>query len=210
VVSHFSGCLCLLNSSLDSFNVSQLYAILVLQNGGPDLEAYVFENPGKAGWRQACSIFWQVAKALANAEDLVSFEVSSHRKPLILLISSFQHRDLHWGQVLVKNLPVPGASKKRTEVIPLPMDHHSHGVQVTLIDLGMSRMDAKDGSLGDTVLWMPLDEEIFYGEGDYQFDVYRMMREATTEDWRAFHPLTNVMVKPNKFCMLDVDLRSEW
>ena len=47
----------------------------MLPNGGLDLEAYKFMNPSKTGWRQACSLFWQVAKALAHAEQLVSFEV---------------------------------------------------------------------------------------------------------------------------------------
>lgn len=60
----------------DTFKVSQVYAIIVLPNGGPDLEAYAFQNPSKTGWRQACSLFWQVAKALSHAEALVSFEVS--------------------------------------------------------------------------------------------------------------------------------------
>jgi serine/threonine-protein kinase haspin len=55
--------------------VSQVYAIIVLPNGGPDLEAYTFREPTKTGWRQACSLFWQIARALATAEDLVSFEV---------------------------------------------------------------------------------------------------------------------------------------
>jgi serine/threonine-protein kinase haspin len=55
--------------------VSQVYAIIVLPNGGPDLEAYTFSEPTKTGWRQACSLFWQIARALATAEDLVSFEV---------------------------------------------------------------------------------------------------------------------------------------
>lgn len=59
----------------DSFTVSQLYAIIVLPNGGPDLETYVFSSPSKSGWKQACSIFWQVARTLAEAEDLVCFEV---------------------------------------------------------------------------------------------------------------------------------------
>ena len=58
----------------DTFLVSQVYAIIVLPNGGPDLEAYKFLNPSKMGWRQACSLFWQVSKALAHAEQLVSFE----------------------------------------------------------------------------------------------------------------------------------------
>jgi hypothetical protein len=55
--------------------VSQVYAIIVLPNGGPDLEAYTFSQPTKVGWRQACSLFWQIVRSLATAEDLVSFEV---------------------------------------------------------------------------------------------------------------------------------------
>ena len=60
----------------DTFKVSQVYAIIVLPNGGPDLEAYTFYNASRTGWRQASSLFWQVAKALAHAEELVSFEAS--------------------------------------------------------------------------------------------------------------------------------------
>lgn len=62
---------------VDAFNVSQVYAIIVLPNGGPDLEAYMFPGAGRAGmgWRQACSLFWQVTGALSKAEELVSFEV---------------------------------------------------------------------------------------------------------------------------------------
>ncbi len=63
-------------SLTDMFTLSQVYAIVVLPNGGPDLETYTFRNATKMGWRQACSIFWQVAKSLAHAEQLVSFEVS--------------------------------------------------------------------------------------------------------------------------------------
>ena len=64
-----------LMNRVDTFSVSQLYAIIILPNGGPDLEAYQFAAPSRTGWRQACSIFWQVAKALGHAEQLVSFEV---------------------------------------------------------------------------------------------------------------------------------------
>jgi len=31
-------------------------------------------------------------------------------------------------------------------------------------------------------------------QGDYQFDVYRIMREHTQDAWEEFKPLTNVMV----------------
>lgn len=155
---------------IDMFTASQTYAIIVLPNGGPDLEAYTFERPTKTAWRQASSIFWQVARALANAEDLVSFE----------------HRDLHWGQILVRDAVTTKVSSKRQA-----MDDQIHGVQATVIDLGLARMSGHDGATEPT--WTPFDEEIFEGEGDYQFDIYRLMREHHGRDWSRFRPLTNVM-----------------
>ncbi|KAK0190807.1 hypothetical protein F5146DRAFT_569379 [Armillaria mellea] len=169
----------------DMFTLSQVYAIIVLPNGGPDLETYTFRNATKTGWRQACSIFWQVAKSLAHAEQLVSFE----------------HRDLHWGQILVKDLPLPAPlplqaqplNRKPTKKARTSMDDKCHGVQVTLIDLGLSRMDAGDGCGGEMIHWTPFDKEIFQGGGDYQFDIYRMMRDQNNGKWEPFLPLTNVM-----------------
>ncbi|OSD04637.1 hypothetical protein PYCCODRAFT_1386882 [Trametes coccinea BRFM310] len=157
----------------DTFSVSQLYAIIVLPNGGPDLEAYTFSTPTKTGWRQACSVFWQVARALSEAEEVVSFE----------------HRDLHWGQILVKNIPAKTSGRRKTRV---SMDDVDHGVLVTIIDLGLARMDAHDGN-GHHIHWTPFDEETFEGEGDYQFDIYRMMRTHNGDSWEDFKPLTNVM-----------------
>lgn len=61
----------------------QVYAIIILPNGGPDLESFVFKNVSKTGWHQACSIFWQIARALEQAESLVDFEV---RKQIYLLL----------------------------------------------------------------------------------------------------------------------------
>ncbi|TFY71992.1 hypothetical protein EVG20_g1023 [Dentipellis fragilis] len=156
----------------DSFTVSQIYAIIVLPNGGPDLEAYTFSNASKTGWRQACSIFWQTARALSQAEELVSFE----------------HRDLHWGQILVKDIPSKPTSHKAGVTT---MDHPSVGVKATIIDLGLARMDG--GSDTTAIHWTPFDEEIFEGEGDYQFDVYRLMRKCNGGEWEKFNPLTNVL-----------------
>ncbi|KAF8698888.1 hypothetical protein AX14_001082 [Amanita brunnescens Koide BX004] len=165
-----------------SFTASQVYAIIVLPNGGSDLEAYTFARPRKIGWQQACSVFWQVTKALALAEQLVSFE----------------HRDLHWGQILVKDLPTSAAQQNLGFLNPrtpqnLFMDDVMHGVQATIIDLGLSHMDAIDIDGCEEVYWTAIDEEIFMGEGDYQFDVYRMMREHVGSDWEKFSPFTNVM-----------------
>ncbi|KAJ7167503.1 hypothetical protein C8R46DRAFT_1163059 [Mycena filopes] len=176
----------------DTFALSQAYAIIVLPNGGPDLEA--------AGWKQACSVFWQVAKALAQAEQLVSFE----------------HRDLHLGQILVRETSAPDVPralqtvnqnrvKAGKEARPM-MDDPVHGVRATLIDLGLSRMDAGDGSGGEMVHWTPFEDEIFMGEGDYQFDIYRYMRAHNGGNWEAFDPLTNALVCPKWLHYLAVKL----
>lgn len=45
------------------------------------------------------------------------------------------------------------------------MDDPLHGVEATVIDLGLSRMDAGDGHGGDPVHWTPIDQEVFEGEG---------------------------------------------
>ncbi|KAI0940133.1 hypothetical protein AcV5_001323 [Taiwanofungus camphoratus] len=160
----------------DTFTVSQVYAIIVLPNGGPDLEAYTFETASKTGWRQACSLFWQVTRTLAEAEDLVCFE----------------HRDLHWGQILVKNVFAPTHAPRRSRAKKVSMDHIAHGVEITVIDLGLARMNSASEDEIQTH-WTPFEEEIFEGEGDYQFDVYRMMRTHNGNSWEDYRPLTNVM-----------------
>ncbi|KAG6335105.1 hypothetical protein ID866_3974 [Astraeus odoratus] len=157
----------------DSFGLNQVYAIIVLPNGGPDLESFTFKHPSKSGWQQACGIFWQVARALEQVEDLVHFE----------------HRDLHWGQILVKNVPV---GRSHTKCTKFPMDDTQFGVKATIIDLGLSRMDAADSEGGKTY-WTPFDEDIFEGEGDYQYNVYRMMRDLNGGAWDRYQPFTNVM-----------------
>ena len=55
--------------------MSQVYAIIVLPNGGPDLETFTFKTAARTGWRQGCSLFWKVTRSLAEAEELVHFEV---------------------------------------------------------------------------------------------------------------------------------------
>lgn len=159
----------------DSFGLSQVYAIIVLPNGGPDLEAFTFKNAAGSGWHQASSIFWQIATALDQAEDLMAFE----------------HRDLHWGQILVKNVPVRTLSSKKAGR-KLCMDDVRFGVKATVIDLGLSRMETTDAQ-GSKTYWTPFDEEIFEGEGDHQFDVYRMMKEYNGNSWEGYQPFTNVM-----------------
>ncbi|KAJ1309234.1 hypothetical protein OPQ81_004901 [Rhizoctonia solani] len=164
----------------DSFLPSQMFVLLVLPDGGPDLEHYTFAP--RTSWRAASGIFWQVARTLARAESLVHFE----------------HRDLHWGQILVQNVLPKGKTKSlKSKAHSNSMDSPEHsGVRVTLIDLGLSRMDTHT----QRAWFTKLEPEIFEGEGDYQFDVYRMMQAhclgaepGETDGWEDFRPLTNVM-----------------
>ncbi|KAI5124739.1 hypothetical protein M0805_005374 [Coniferiporia weirii] len=160
----------------DSFSGNQAYVIIILPNGGLDLESFSFNSPtwgGGSGWKQACSVFWQVTRSLERAEELLHFE----------------HRDLHWGQILVRHIPKSFHFPKAATNGLVYMDDLSHGVRSTIIDLGLSRIDH---GLGDAY-WTPFTEEIFQGEGDYQYDVYRMMREYSKNEWQSFRPLTNVM-----------------
>ena len=56
------------------FGPSQLYLVMLLEDGGWDLECTAFDKD--VGWRQATSVFWQVVRALADAEKNLEFEVS--------------------------------------------------------------------------------------------------------------------------------------
>jgi len=149
------------------FSKSQLYAIIEMSYSGEDLEKYRF--PKRSAWQQASSVFWQVARSLDSAEKHLRFE----------------HRDLHWGQVLI--LPVTHAVAEPTA----SMDDPGHGVAVTIIDFGFSRMDAPDPE--DPPLYTPFEPEVFEGEGDYQYDIYRMMRNYNEDEWGCYRPMTNLM-----------------
>jgi serine/threonine-protein kinase haspin len=56
-------------------------------------------------------------------------------------------------------------STSRTSTAKVHMDDPSHGVRATIIDLGLSRMNAGDGDSEYVVHWTPFDEEVFMGEG---------------------------------------------
>ncbi|KAL7420550.1 hypothetical protein Q5752_004501 [Cryptotrichosporon argae] len=147
-----------------TFLPSQQYALIALSNSGTDLESFEFD--ALVGWEQAAGVFWSVASALARAEAWAKFE----------------HRDLHEGQVLVR--PVP--ARASGDVIARA------GVETTLIDFGLSRLDVDiDGDGNRTVAWAPLPDDVYDGVGA-QWDVYRAMR-ARVDDWAAYNPITNVL-----------------
>ncbi|KDE05137.1 haspin protein kinase [Microbotryum lychnidis-dioicae p1A1 Lamole] len=159
---------------------TQVYAIICLAHAGTDLESFKLKS-----WKDAASVLWQAAQACARGEEKVEFE----------------HRDLHWGNLLVKPiqkstpplLALDSAALSLTGLTPdsvaAPLDSQHTGLQVTLIDFTLSRAKSSDGFV---IFDAFDDEEVFDGQGDPQFDVYRTMRDLIKDDWEGFHPITNL------------------
>lgn len=100
------------------------------------------------------------------------------------------------------------------------MSDMNHGVRVTIIDFGLSRMNVEDpDTRASDTQFSAIDDAVFRGEGnapifgslkevklmpelvygdlgDYQFDIYRMMRKYNGDDWEKFTPFSNVLVSP--------------
>ncbi|XP_070540471.1 uncharacterized protein [Ptychodera flava] len=154
------------NDRPDMFNSNQLFIILEFADGGSDLEHFQFDNI-----LQAKSVLHQVTCALAVAERALHFE----------------HRDLHWGNILVRHTDVESLFYKLNgEMLEVP----TNGVEVNIIDFTMSRLQ-KDGC---TVFCnLATDETLFEGEGDYQFEVYRLMKKYNSNNWEKSCPITNVL-----------------
>jgi serine/threonine-protein kinase haspin len=95
--------------------------------------------------------------------------------------------DLHWGNILVAR-----TNEKFVEyrvdgkVIKIP----THGVKATIIDYTLSRVVYDGAVLYDN---LAKDEELFSAHGDYQFDIYRLMRERLDNDFKRYDPYTNLL-----------------
>ncbi|XP_031606929.1 uncharacterized protein haspin [Oreochromis aureus] len=156
------------NDRPDFFENDQIFIILEFEFGGIDLEN---SNGTLASLAVAKSILHQVTAALAVAEQELHFE----------------HRDLHWGNVLVKT------TKQKTGSFLINGTTHSletRGVLVRIIDYSLSRLEIDDLTVSCDI---SNDEELFMGQGDYQFEIYRLMRQENGNNWAAYHPHTNVL-----------------
>ncbi|KAL3078675.1 hypothetical protein niasHT_033037 [Heterodera trifolii] len=145
---------------------------LNLSYGGIDLKAYTIPNS------HVCySIFLQIALSLAVAERVLGFE----------------HRDLHDENFLLEECAPD--EKIRYKYDGAKIDVVSHGVRVSIIDYSISRLQKEN-----VVVYADLSQDpgLFEqnGEedgGDYQYDVYRMMKAAISDDgWASFCPQTNL------------------
>ncbi|VDP81010.1 unnamed protein product [Echinostoma caproni] len=150
------------------------------------------------------SILRQVALSLAIAESELHFE----------------HRDLHWGNVLVR--PCRSDLFERSDTCqfcsPETLSHRTHfrlngssfdvpthGLVAVIIDFTLSRLE-QDGGL--VYVDLSTDPTLFESKGDYQFDVYRLMRKHNRNQWKKFTPMTNVMwlnYLVKKLCSVDSD-----
>ncbi|XP_067940981.1 uncharacterized protein [Watersipora subatra] len=158
------------NDRPDYFLPDQHYAVFEFGDGGEALESYEFASPA-----EALSCLLQVGWSLAVAEDACEFE----------------HRDLHWGNVLIAQDSTPSITYKfhsTGQQFAYKVD--TSGIRVNIIDFTLSRL-RKDN---ETIHFdLADDETLFQGVGDYQFDVYRQMKDVTGNEWKNFHSITNVL-----------------
>ncbi|XP_051013860.1 serine/threonine-protein kinase haspin [Acomys russatus] len=156
------------NDRPDFFQEDQLFIVLEFEFGGVDLEQMKAKLPSVA---TAKSILHQITASLAVAEASLHFE----------------HRDLHWGNVLLKKTSLKEVRytlNGKTGTIP------THGLQVNIIDYTLSRLE-RDGIV--VFCDISSEEDLFTGEGDYQFEIYRLMRKENKNCWGEYHPYNNVL-----------------
>jgi serine/threonine-protein kinase haspin len=147
---------------------NQLYAIFEHDFSGTDICSFHFKNH-----RQSLSIILQVAHSLAVAE----------------IACEFEHRDLHWGNVLIKptdNFYNVYTIKEKSFRIPCC------GLTSTIIDFSNSRITAEDNEK----IFFDLsndDEQFIDGPDKVQFDVYKRMKRMTRNKWQKYTPKSNVL-----------------
>ncbi|XP_076181346.1 haspin isoform X2 [Ptiloglossa arizonensis] len=154
------------NDCPSMFNDDQLFIVLELSHGGQDLEAFTFHTA-----EVAHILFMQAALALAVAEKAIEFE----------------HRDLHWGNVLISPTTESHVhyklGQKEIELI-------SKGVKVSIIDFTLSRISYQECSVFND---LASDPSLFTAQGEYQFEIYRLMRDKIKNNWQKFEPYTNIL-----------------
>ncbi|XP_039950145.1 serine/threonine-protein kinase haspin homolog [Bactrocera tryoni] len=147
------------------FDDTQIYIVLELEFCGRDLESFQFQNA-----EQTYGALLQIVLTLAVAEQAYQFE----------------HRDLHWGNILLLSTNV--------KELKFTLDNHTYsvptkGVKATIIDYTLSRMTFDNCCHYNDI---SSDEDLFTASGDYQFDIYRMMRDVLGNNWESFEPRTNI------------------
>ncbi|KQS61772.1 uncharacterized protein Dere_GG26619 [Drosophila erecta] len=148
------------------FGDNQLFVVLELKFGGSDMANFQFLNS-----EQSYYALQQIILALAVGEEEYQFE----------------HRDLHLGNILIEYT-------NRKHIIFTLKNRNltvlSRGVKMTIIDYTLSRITINNCCYFND---LSSDEELFQATGDYQYDVYRMMRKELKNNWSSFSPKTNIL-----------------
>ncbi|KAK2577611.1 hypothetical protein KPH14_005219 [Odynerus spinipes] len=148
------------------FDENQLYIAFELGHGGQDLESFEFHTAFEAH-----TLFIQIALALAVAEKSFKFE----------------HRDLHWGNILI--------SYTDEQYIYYKLDNKdisfpSNGIKGFIIDFTLSRMSYQGCCIFND---LSVDPDLFTAQGEYQFEIYRLMRDKIHNNWQEYEPYTNIL-----------------
>lgn len=186
-----------------SYDDTQLWAVIEMQDAGTDLENVVIEDIWSV-W----DVFWGVVLAVGKGEESMRFE----------------HRDLHLGNICIRSHS-PDDSLSSPSIRTTRRKLGFTGLETTIIDYTLSRADMDDTSILNpsssapsepdvAFLNLELDPAIFEGDAteEYQYEIYRYMRasmylldpladlgsrweEAKSggHTWREFHPQTNLL-----------------
>ncbi|EDW86090.2 uncharacterized protein Dwil_GK23382 [Drosophila willistoni] len=132
------------------FKEQQLFVLLELKFAGEDLSTFRFTNA-----EQAYYAFLQIMTTLAVGEVEYKFE----------------HRDLHWGNILIKAESIKKIPfKLNGKILTIP----SKGIRTTIIDYTLSRITFDQFCYYND---LSSDEELFEATGDDQYEIYRKMRQ---------------------------------
>ncbi|KAF2431016.1 hypothetical protein EJ08DRAFT_649321 [Tothia fuscella] len=203
-----------------NYSEEQLWAVIEMQDAGTDVEklqelGHECLSTVEGVW----DIFWQVALAVGKGEELAAFE----------------HRDLHLGNICVKigkksrrkgnkklgftglETTIIDYTLSRAEMpFTRPISSHSNTSSNTAISASTTLSQQVDSKVEIAYLDLSNSEhnDVFTGDAtnEYQYDIYRYMRnavyfsnalhdystntaeaDATGRSWRGFHPQTNLV-----------------
>ena len=146
---------------------NQLYISFACEDGGIDLEHFNLRSA-----KETVALLFQIVVALSVAEEECQFE----------------HRDLHWGNVLIKRVRT---KEKVARINGVDINIQTSGLDVAIIDFTLSRLTTSEG---DVFCDLNADTELFTGpKGHCQSETYRRMKRVTKGKWSAYNPKTNAL-----------------
>ncbi|KAI8497802.1 Serine/threonine-protein kinase haspin [Branchiostoma belcheri] len=173
------------NDKPDMFRDSQLFVVLESEDGGCDLEHFQDGTQDAEAPRLKNSVHAYSADSLRQAKAVL------HQITIALAVAEaalqFEHRDLHWGNVLVRK---GGEQSSTHHLAGEEVCVDTRGLDVSIIDFTLSRIH-KDGQ--PLYCDLSANPTLFEGKGDYQFDIYREMKKEYRDNWKRHHPYTNVL-----------------